>query len=239
MSKFWLVARLSPVVLFIALSPFAAAQTSQASSPKDAGDVLFAQGAFIEAIDAYNRAPADAATLNKIGVAWHHLSSVDEARKNYERALSLQPDFPEALSNLGSTYFVEKNYRQAQHLYERAFALNPKSAIIAANLGSVYFAQEKYEQGLEAYRTAFNLDPASLDFDLTRMIEGPSSRRIRLRRDYSLSEIFASENLDDRAIDFLRRAMGEGFHDWKRVMHDPAFAELRDTPQFAQLMLGS
>ncbi len=241
-------------LLFFAAAPFLLVQNravAQSAPPLDplsltatasgeaAGDHLLVHGEFLAAISAYSTAPVDADTLNKIGVAWQHLSAVEQARKDYEMALLLRPNFAEALSNLASAYYVEKDYRHALHLYQRAFSLDPQSAIIAANLGTAYFAEDKYELGLDAYKTAYALDPAALDFDLTRMIEGATPKRVRARRDYSLAEVFASQNVNDRALDYLRRAMGEGFRDWKRVMRDPAFARLRNTPEFAHLMLGA
>ena len=246
----WLIARrLSPVFAFLLLAPGLRApaqsprifspQLVSTQTPEGDGDFFLAHGQYIEAIDAYRRAPADADTLNKIGVAWHHLSALNLAKKSYEEALSLRPDYPDAINNLGSAYFVEKNFRQALRLYQRAFSLEPHSAIIAANLGTAYFAEGKYAEGLDAYRTAYALDPSVLDFDLSGLIEGGTPKRVRAHRDYSLAEIFASQNVLDRALDYLHRAMAEGFHDWKRLMRDPAFTQLRETPEFAKLMLGA
>lgn len=243
-----LARRVSPVLAVLLAAPGALsrAQTSpgsslsfpaQLSSAPD-GDLLLARGQFIEAIDAYSHLPVDADTLNKIGVAWHHLSALGQAKKNYEMALSLRPDFPEAINNLGSTCFVERNYREALRMYQRAFALEPRSAIIAANLGTAYFAEDKYSQGLAAYRKAWSLDPSVLDFNPLDMVEGSTPKRVRARRDYSLAQIFAEQGVDDHAIDYLRRAVADGFRDWKRLLRDPAFAHLRDTPEFASLMLG-
>jgi len=241
--------RFSPVlaaVLVLVPGLTSPAQATQDSSPpppstftaEPDGDALLAQGQFLQAIQAYSRLPVDADTLNKIGVAWHHLSAVNNAKRNYEEALLLRPEYPEAINNLGSAYFVERNYREALRLYQRAFALDPQSAIIAANLGTAYFAEDKAKAGLEAYRTAWSLDPSVLDFDPTSMIEGATPKRIRARRDYSLAKVFAEQKVDERALDYLRRAMAEGFRDWRRLMRDPAFAQLRETPEFAKFMMG-
>ncbi len=247
MSTHRLVAkRLSLALAALLLAPghSTRAQTPQGSlsgaqqnlTPVATGDLLFARGEFIEAIDAYSRAPADAATLNKIGVAWHHLSAVSQAKVNYQRALSLRPDFPDALNNLGATYFAEKKYGQAIHLYRRALQLNPGAAVIAANLGTAFFAQGKPTEGLEAYRSAFSLDPAVFDLDSPSIINGPITDQDRAQQDYSLAELFAQMQNQDRALDYLRKAFAAGFKDTKRLWHDPAFAELRLSADFASLM---
>jgi tetratricopeptide (TPR) repeat protein len=220
------------------------AQTLQASSqpapkalpPEDAGDLLFARGEFIEAIDAYNHAPADPATLNKIGVAWHHLSAVEEAKRNYEQALSLRPNFPEALNNLGAALFTQKKYGQAIRLYRRALKLSPNSAVITANLGTAFFAEGKPASGIEEYRSAISMDPSVFDLDSMQIIGGPVSDRDRAEQNYCLAELFAQMNAPDRALVFLRKALNEGFKDRRRLTQDPAFASLRDSADFAELM---
>lgn len=245
MSHRWRVAsRLFPLIAaaLLGLNPGADAQARQstpAAPPvpaETAGDVLFAHGEFVEAIDAYSHAPADAATLNKIGVAWHHLSAVDQARKSYERALALRPNFPEALNNLGAAYFSEKKYGQAVRLYRRALQLAPDSPITAANLGTAYFAQGKSHQGLEAYRSAFSLDASVFDLDSPSIIDGPATDQERAQVDYCIAELFAQMHNDDRALDYLRKAFAAGFKDGKRLLQDPSFADLRLTADFASLM---
>lgn len=208
-------------------------------SPEDAGDVLMAHGRYEAAIDAYRRAPEDAAIWNKMGVAWDHLSAVTVAEADYERALALRPDYPEALNNLGSAWFEQRNYHKALECYERAAGLNPRSAVIEANLGTTDFALGRFEEGAAAYRRAIALDPAALDFDAPHLDESRTTLRIRANRDYCLAQIFASQHLYERTLEALQHAVAEGFHNWRRLMHDAAFAQFRMTPEFAQLMIGS
>jgi tetratricopeptide (TPR) repeat protein len=203
--------------------------------PEDAGDLFLARGEFVEAIDAYSRAPYDAATLNKIGVAWHHLSAVSQARMNYERALSLRPNFPEALNNLGATYFAQKQYSQAIRYYRRALQLSPDSAVTAANLGTAWFAEGKSGRGLEAYRNALSMDPTVFDLDSPQIINGPITDEDRARQDYCIAELFAQMGSQDRALDYLRKAFTAGFKDRRRLAQDPVFAALRTTAEYASL----
>jgi tetratricopeptide (TPR) repeat protein len=214
---------------------WAANPPSRALLPEDAGDLFLARGKFVEAIDAYSRAPYDAATLNKIGVAWHHLSAVSQARMNYERALSLRPNFPEALNNLGATYFAQKQYGQAIRLYRRALQLSPDSAVTAANLGTAWFAEGKSGRGLEAYRNALSMDPTVFDLDSPQIINGPITDEDRARQDYCIAELFAQMGSQDRALDYLRKAFAAGFKDRRHLAQDPAFATLRTTADYASL----
>lgn len=221
-----------------ALPSVAASNAFPALSAEASGDLLMARGHYLDAINAYSQAPPSAVLWNKTGVAWDHLAGIAQAKQNYEHALALRPDYPDALNNLGSAWFEMKNYRKALECYQRAFALDPHSAVIAANLGTTDFALGRFDEGSRAYHTAWQLDPSALDFDAPHLDQGPTSKRARAHRDFCLAELFAAQQIDSRAIDYLRRAFYEGFHNWKRLMRDPAFAHLRQTPEFARLMIG-
>lgn len=205
-------------------------------SAEERGDLLMAHQQYVAAIDAYRQAPADAVTLNKMGMAWHHLLAFEEAKKDYEKALLIRPNYPEAINNLGAADFSRGDYRQAIRLYRRAIKLQPNSAVIAANLGTAYFARHKYQLGLKAYQTAFALDPGVFTVDSPLTIEGPSNSHDRGRQDYCLAELFAKGGDQNRALEYLRKALNDGFNDRNRLLQDSNFAQLRKTSEFAQLM---
>ncbi|MFP5226341.1 MAG: tetratricopeptide repeat protein [Acidobacteriota bacterium] len=216
-------------------SPIPAAAESTTLTAEERGDIFMARQEYLAAIDAYRQAPVTAVTLNKLGIAYHHLFALDEARKDYQKALLIRPNYPEAINNLGAAYFIQRNYKEAIRLYRRALRLMPHSAVIAANLGTAYFARHKYTDGLEAYQRAFLLDPGVFD-DSSQLIQGPTDAEDRARQDYCLAELFAEAGNQARAIEFLRKALNDGFRDRNRLMQDTDFAKLRATPEFAQLM---
>jgi tetratricopeptide (TPR) repeat protein len=231
------------VVLFHA-QPSRADASPQSPSPSPSlsmtaeqrGDLFMARQQYLAAIDAYRQAPPDAVTLNKLGIAYHHLFALDEARKDYEKALLIRPNYPEALNNLGAADFAQGHYKQSIRIYRKALKLMPNSAVIAANLGTAYFAHGKYQSGLEAYQIAFRLDPDVFAADSGQIIPGPSESRDRARQDYCLAELFAEAGQQDSALEYLRKALNDGFHDRNLLMQDSDFAQLRKTPEFAQLM---
>lgn len=205
-------------------------------SAEERGDVMMARQEYLAAIDAYRQAPVTAVTLNKLGIAYHHLFALDEARKDYQKALLIRPNYPEAINNLGAADFVQGRYKDAIKLYRKAQKLMPHSAVIAANLGTAYFARGQYSSGLEAYQTAFRLDPSVFDADATQLIQGNTASHDRARQDYCLAELFAEAGDQPRALEFLRKALDDGFRDRNLLMQDTDFAKLRATPEFAQLM---
>ena len=206
-------------------------------SAEQRGDVLMARRQYLAAIDAYRNAGGDPAVIwNKTGVAYHHLFAMDAAKMDYERALRLKPNYPEALNNLGAVFYAEKNYKKAEKLYHRSLKLMPNSAAVYNNLGSAYFAQGNFKRGNAAYRAAFAIDPATFSGDPLQMVPDSSSSKERARQNYCLAKLFAQAGMKDRAIEHLRKALDEGFSDKKDLMQGREFAGLRNTAEFAQLM---
>jgi tetratricopeptide (TPR) repeat protein len=205
--------------------------------PEARGDLLMAQRQYMAAIKAYREAPGNSAVLwNKIGIAWQHLFAIDEAKLNYERALRMKPNYPEAINNLGTIYYEKKNYKKAEKLYRRALKSMPRAATFYNNLGAAYFAQGKLKQGTQAYRAAFAIDPEIFSSDSYQGIPELGSSGQEASQDYCLAELFARAGMTDRAIEYLRKALDEGFSDRKRVMRDGAFSSIRKTTAFAQLL---
>jgi len=158
------------------------------------------------------------------------------ARKDYQKALLIRPDYPEALNNLGAAYFAKRDYKKAIRLYQKALKLMPDNAVIAANMGTAYFARRDYRRGLAAYQRAFQLDPGVFGSDTSHLVPAPSDRVDRAQQDFCIAELFAQSGKLDLAVEYLRKAFDEGFKDRSKVMEEKAFAQLRTTAQFAQLM---
>ena len=124
------------------------------------GDLLMVHQKYLSAIDAYRRAPHDSAVVwNKLGIAYQHMYALDFAKLQYQKALSLEPNYPEAINNLGTVFYGQKNYRKAESCYRKALRYKPQAASFYSNLGTAYFADHKYKQGLDAYQHAFSIDP--------------------------------------------------------------------------------
>lgn len=220
-----------------AASPPAHAVAQHVLPPETRGDVLMAQGKYMDAIKAYREAPKDSPMVwNKMGIAWQHLLATDQAKQDYERALRIKPRYPEAMNNLGTIYYEEKDYKGAEKLYRRALKLMPRSATFYNNLGAAYFAQGKFRQGASAYQNAFTLDPAVFTRSSFQGVAALGSTAQLAHQNYCLAELFARAGMTDRAIEYLRKALNEGFSDRKRLKEDQNFSSLRKTAAYAQLM---
>lgn len=226
----------SPTDAKVQERPLPPASSQPELTQETRGDLLMIHHQYLEAIDAYRKAEPSAVVWNKLGIAYHHVYALEQAKMDYQQALILRPKYPEALNNLGAVYYGEKDYRRAEKLYRHSIKLDPRSASAYSNLGTAYFAEGKIKQGVIAYRAAFAIDPSIFAGDPDRTIPETASVEERARLDFCLAELFAQAGMQDRAIEFLRKAINEGFNDSKRLMQDPQFANLRKTAEFAELM---
>ena len=209
-----------------------------AISPELQGDLLMAHRSYAAAISAYTRDTAPSAMVsNKIGVAYHHLFAFEQARKYYRHALSMHPDFPEALNNLAAVYHSQQNFGQAERFYKQSIKLAPNKAVTYCNLGTAYFADGKYKPGMAAYQKALALNPDIFDPRQSQIVQEISTRRQLVAVNYYLARTYANEGKFNDALSYLRKAMEAGFRDRKLLMKDKEFAVLRSTPEFHHLMV--
>jgi hypothetical protein len=58
----------------------------------------------------------------------------------------------------------------------------------------------------------------------------------RAKYDFVIARLYAKQGLTERALQYLRRAMEEGYKDVRAVYKDADFADLRKDPRFTELM---
>jgi tetratricopeptide (TPR) repeat protein len=200
-------------------------------------DILMARGEYAAAIVAYQDANLKSANVwNSIGMAYHHMFALEQARKAYQTALAINPRFAAASNNLAAVYYGQHDYRDAEHFYKKALKHSSESAVIFCNLGTAYFAEAKYKQGMKAYRKAFEMDDKVFAPNQSAMIEAGSSREQRIAMNYFVAATYARVGKQEQALTYLRKAMDEGFKDRKRLDEDKDFATLRTTPEFQHLL---
>lgn len=211
--------------------------TAHASSEQQA-DLLMARQKYQAAIEAYIQIPTKSAIIwNKLGIAYQHMYAVDEALINYEHALQINPNYPDAINNLGTIFFAKRDYRRAEKLYRKAIKLAPGDAVILKNLGTSYFAEEKATRGAEEYRAAFAIDPHIFDKSNVGNVAEPASPAQRANLHFCMAEVYARARKNELALEFLRQSLSEGYKDHKRLFDDQSFAELRKDPAYSQLIL--
>src|SRR5262249_4184948 len=162
---------------------------------------------------------------------------LDQAKRHYERAVKMKPDYAEALNNLGTIYYAKKSYRRATSYYNKALKITPNSASIYSNLGTAFFARKQYEKAADAYQTALKLDPEVFEHRSSYgVLLQERSVGDRAKFHYYLAKTYAKAGMNDRALLYIRKALEEGFNEKKKFKEDPEFAALRETQEFQDLM---
>jgi tetratricopeptide (TPR) repeat protein len=207
-------------------------------TPEMRCDILMARKQYRDAVDCFKAgADGSAVMANKTGIAYHQLTDLDNAGKYYQRAIKLSPNYAEAINNLGTVYYARRSYRRAIAAYRKALALRPGSAPFLANLGTAYFARKQYAQASMAYAQALNVDP---DVFERRSTQGTAVQdqtvEERAKFHYYVAKTYAQAGVKDRAIQYIRKALEEGFKDREKFLKDPEFMVLREDPEFQQLM---
>jgi tetratricopeptide (TPR) repeat protein len=206
-------------------------------SPEEAGDLDMAHKHYQAAIAAYHQAPLDNAKIwNKIGIANQQMFILSEAQKSYENSLKLNPRDPEVINNLATVYYSLKQYNKAEVLYRKAIKLDPKSAIIYKNLGTAYLAENRVKKAWDSFHSALQIDPEVFDGKGHFRIGDPTPSAQLGAMNYYLAKSYIVAGMPDRAVEYLRMAMDEGYTDRKKVMADKEFSSLRDFPAFQQLL---
>jgi len=205
------------------------------------GDELRVQKAFLDALDYYRAAlakkPGSAPIYNKAGIAELMMQRYREAGKDFGRAIHFDPTFADAVNNLGIIDYEAKQYGKALKQYEKANRLRPDTASFFNNEGAAYFAKRDFEKAAQAYARALQLDPEILEHTshsgISAQLPSPEDRA---HYDYLIAKLCAKEGDPDRSLQYLRRAMEEGYKGINDVYKDPEFAGLRKDTRFTELM---
>jgi tetratricopeptide (TPR) repeat protein len=227
----------------------AALDNPRATSPNPAmtvsaetrGDVFMARKDYRAAVEAYGEGnPKDPVLRNKMGIAYHQMTELNRARKCYEQALKLKPDYFEAINNIGTIYYAQKSYRRAISWYNRALKVDSTSARAAStysNRGTAWFSRKQYEKAMEDYQAAVHLDPSVFEHRGTtgQLLE---ERTIAERAKYHffLARLYARQGRNELALQNLRRALEEGYKDKKKLEDEPDFAAMKELPDFQSLL---
>jgi tetratricopeptide (TPR) repeat protein len=208
-------------------------------TPEMRGDIFMAEKRFREAAEMYlENSKGSAVMLNKTGIAYHQMLQLNMAEKYYRLALRTDPNYSEAVNNLGTIYYAKKSYRRAVNQYKKALRMRPDTASVWSNLGTGYFARKEYERAAEAWQTALKLDPEVFESRSTQgvLLEERSVEE-RGKFHYYLAQTYAKAGQNDRALQYIRKALEEGFKERKKIEEDPAFASMKNLPEFRELMV--
>ncbi|MGA9671288.1 MAG: hypothetical protein WBQ94_18905 [Terracidiphilus sp.] len=206
-------------------------------TPEEVGDAFMVHQRYQAAIEAYQKTPLDSAAVwNKMGIAYQLMFSLTDASRCYKMSLKLNPDDIHAINNLGTVYDSLRAFGEAERMYRKGLRLDPDSATLLKNLGTNLVSQHKYEHGWEVYKAALARDPHIFDKPPALHVENPGTVQERGAMNYYMAKGCARAGQNDRAIDFLRRSLNDGFANPKKIQTDSEFAVLHGNPAFERLL---
>lgn len=109
---------------------------------------------------------ADAWICYRIGEAYQSIADYKSARRFYENAYHLAPDYPDFLNKYAGACLNVNDINKSQQLYEKLVKDFPNFAAGYSNLGYIYLTQQKIEEALILFDKALQLDP---DYELALM----------------------------------------------------------------------
>jgi tetratricopeptide (TPR) repeat protein len=84
---------------------------------------------------------------------------LDEALKNYQKALVLDPKLYHAALFSGDVFLHKKNYEQAEFWYQRAISINPNIETAYRYSATPLMRQRKFDQARDRYVEAYITEP--------------------------------------------------------------------------------
>lgn len=196
---------------------------------------------YLDALDYYRAAlakkPNSASLLNKIGITELMMQRYREAKKSFDQAIKADRKFADAYNNRGVVSYEEKRYGAAVKDYRRAIAIKDTAASFFSNLGAAFFAKKEFEPAVSAYQHAVELDPDVFERTSRGGVQAQlPSPGDRAHYDYTVAKLYAKMGYSERSLEYLKKAMEEGYKDFKNVYKDVEFAGLRKDKRFTDLM---
>jgi adenylate cyclase len=186
-------------------------------------------------------------------------SGFDEAEKEFQTAMRLDPKSFEAAYFFARACVAQGKKEEATKWYERAIAVRPDDFATLTLLADTYQQLGRSEEFIRTARRAYDAARKHLELNpdnpralymgaaaLTYLGESDKSRdwtrrALAMEPDdpsvlYNIACNFAQEGQSDEAMAALTKAIDNGFGHWKWIEHDGSLNSIRLHPGFAALL---
>jgi tetratricopeptide (TPR) repeat protein len=205
----------------------ALAASEQAVARNSAGVTLLEQGKLTPAIAEFQKALAAdlgyfPARLN-LAFAYEKAGRVEDAISAYREAIDAQPGNFFAHNNLGVLYDKKGQHEAAVAELEKALAIEPGNSLASKNL-------DNSKKNLAAIKQRDSL--------IDKAEKEAQAKPNDPRAAYKVARLYANYNNKELALQWLGKAVKQGYKNLDDFKADPAFQSLREDREFGLLLQG-
>jgi Flp pilus assembly protein TadD len=111
--------------------------------------------------DMVAKSPLKARIHNNLGHYLQDRGRIDEARAHFEKALELEPDYPDALNNLATLYINSGRRQEAVVLLQKCLQLNPAHVLARYNLAMQFYESNRIAESEQEFWYIVRYAPGS------------------------------------------------------------------------------
>ena len=164
--------------------------------------------------DCVRKAPGKERVHHNLGFAYYEEARWEDARREFQTALDLNPRYALSIYNLGLVFYQEGMMDQAIGCYQRALALDDSKPDTYFNLGLAYYQKGCYPEAVDSFGALLRIKP------------GYENAHYRLGLAYQRLRKW------DRAIESYREEMRENPEDPRPYVHlGDLYLERKDYPR--------
>jgi tetratricopeptide (TPR) repeat protein len=198
----------------------------------------------------------EAAERNNAGAKLIEQGKLDAAIAAFQKAIGLDPTYLPARLNLAYAYEKANRLDEAINAYRQAIDAQPQSFFAHNNLGVLYDKKGLYDAAIAEFETALQIETdntmARKNLDIARKNKSTTEKResqvLRAEKEaqakpkdpyasYNVARLHAYYGNKDAALQWLARAIKQGYKDLAYLKVDPAFSGLREDRNFEQLLM--
>ena len=146
----------------------------------------------------------------------------DEAVKHFYEVIRLMPDDPYAHYSLGNALSEDGKGEEAIRIYSGALRIKPDFAEARMGLADALAELGKTDLAIQHYHEAIRINPSAAPVAY-----------------YNMACIYALQDMVERSIACLDKAIKSGFHDWHLVKTDNDLQNIRGTSSYKELISGN
>lgn len=109
--------------------------------------------------DTIQKNPDCAVAHNNLGFFFWQIGDRQNARREVQKALALDPEFPDALNNLGNDSLDRGDPDTAISLLSKSLRIQPINTSAHFNLGNAFLQKGAFDQAIAQYRAALAINP--------------------------------------------------------------------------------